>query len=118
MAGRWDSVKRRPAGSFSNQRTIAFGFMVYESFESSGVARTGIVPMPKRGEQVLGGHEVLAVGFLKSEPDYVLVRNSWGSRKTGGRGWGIDGSGYFLMPWRMPAIGGDWTTIQRRIARH
>ncbi len=105
---------------FSNQQTIAFGFMVYESYESSAVARTGIVPMPKRGEQVLGGHEVLAVGFLKSEPEYVLVRNSWGSRKLGSRGWGIDGSGYFLMPWRMildPAICGDWTTIQRPIAR-
>lgn len=105
---------------FSNQQTIAFGFVVYESFESSAVAKSGIVPMPKHGEEILGGHEVLAVGYLKSEPDYVLVRNSWGSRKTGGRGWGIGGSGYFLMPWRMildPALCGDWTTIVRPIAR-
>jgi C1A family cysteine protease len=104
----------------SNQQTIAFGFAVYESFETSAVAKTGIVPMPKDGEEILGGHEVLAVGYLKSEPNHVLVRNSWGSRQTGGRGWGIDGTGYFLMPWRMildSAICGDWTTILRPVAR-
>jgi C1A family cysteine protease len=105
---------------FSNQQTISFGFDVYESFESSTVAKTGIVPNPKPNEEILGGHEVLAVGYLKSEPDYVLVRNSWGCRHTGVKGWGINGSGYFLMPWRMilnPDICGDWTTIVRPIAR-
>jgi len=105
---------------FSNQQTISFGFTVFESFESSAVAKSGIVPMPKPGEAILGGHEVLAVGYLKDEPDYVLVRNSWGSRKSDGKPWGLDGSGYCLMPWRMildPAIAGDWTTIIRPIAR-
>ncbi len=105
---------------FSNQQTISFGFTVFESFESSAVAKSGIVPMPKPGEAILGGHEVLAVGYLKSEQDYVLVRNSWGSRKSDGKPWGLDGSGYCLMPWRMildPAIAGDWTTIIRPIAR-
>ena len=105
---------------FSNQQTISFGFTVFESFESSAVAKSGIVPMPKPGEAILGGHEVLAVGYLKSEPEYVLVRNSWGSRKSDGKPWGLDGSGYCLMPWRMildPAIAGDWTTIIRPIAR-
>ena len=87
----------------------------------AGLKRLALVPMPKRGEQVLGGHEVLAVGYLKSEPDYVLCRNSWGSRKTDGHRWGIDGSGYFLMPWKMilnPAISGDWTTIVRPLRRY
>jgi C1A family cysteine protease len=106
---------------FSNQQTISFGFTVYESFESATVARSGVVPMPKRGEQILGGHEVLAIGYLKSAPEHVLVRNSWGSRRFGSRGWGLNGSGYFLMPWRMildPEISGDWTTIVRPIYRH
>lgn len=75
----------------SNRQTVAFGFTVYESFESAEVADTGIVPMPKHDESVLGGHEVLIVGYLTSHPEYALVRNSWGTS------WGI--SGYFLMPW-------------------
>jgi C1A family cysteine protease len=92
----------------SNKQTIAFGFSVYESFESQEVARTGIMPVPTRSESQLGGHEVLAVGYLKSEPNYVLVRNSWGTD------WGLDG--YFLMPWAIvldPYQSSDFWTIVR-----
>ena len=92
----------------SNRQTIALGFSVYESFESPEVAQTGIVPLPSRGEKVLGGHEVLLVGYLKDQPNYGLVRNSWGD------GWGI--KGYFLMPWAylMDAhLASDFRTIRR-----
>jgi C1A family cysteine protease len=75
----------------SNQQTIALGFSVYESFESNTFARSGIMPFPKSGERLLGGHEVLAIGYLEQYPDYVLCRNSWGT------GWGLEG--YFFMPW-------------------
>ncbi len=96
----------------SNKQTISFGFSVYQSFESPDVARTGIVPMPGQGESQLGGHETLVVGYLKSEPNYALVRNSWGA------GWGI--GGYFLMPWQYlldTNLSGDWTTIQRPVGK-
>lgn len=77
---------------FTQRQTIAFGFSVFDSFESQRVADTGIVPYPDTTrEQMLGGHEVLAVGYLKSHPEHVLVRNSWGDD------WG-DG-GYCLFPW-------------------
>jgi C1A family cysteine protease len=92
----------------SNRQTIAFGFTVYESFESQEVAQTGIVPMPSRDERTLGGHEVLIVGYLKSEPNYGLVRNSWGT------GWGMQG--YFLMPWAYIVdanLASDFRTIRR-----
>lgn len=82
-----DAIK----AALSNRQTIAFGFSVYSSFESSKVATTGIVPMPAKTEAHLGGHEVLAVGYLEAQPDYVLCRNSWGT------GWGVDG--YFFFPW-------------------
>jgi C1A family cysteine protease len=92
----------------SNRQTIAFGFSVHESFESEPVAQTGIAPLPTRGEKVLGGHEVLLVGYLKDEPNYGLVRNSWGA------GWGI--KGYFLMPWAYfldAHLASDFRTIRR-----
>ncbi len=68
---------------------MLFGFTVYESFESDEVARTGIVPMPQKGEQVLGGHAVLAVGYDTSK-NVVYVQNSWGPD------WGD--KGFFYMP--------------------
>ena len=63
---------------------VVFGFTVYESFESDEVAKTGIVPMPTAGEQVLGGHAVVLVGYDSSTKRF-LVRNSWGSD------WGLQG---------------------------
>jgi C1A family cysteine protease len=95
----------------SNRQTCAFGFTVYESFESPEVAKTGIVPMPGRGEKVLGGHEVLMVGYLKDEPNYALVRNSWGT------GWALEG--YFLFPWAyvLSQLASDFRTIRRPLAK-
>lgn len=97
--------------ALSNNQTVAFGFTVYESFESSSVASSGIVPMPAPDEKVLGGHEVLVVGYLKSEPHYALVRNSWGTS------WGQ--SGYCLFPWTYlidKSLTSDLVTIVRSVA--
>jgi C1A family cysteine protease len=44
---------------------VVLGIDVYASFESDTVAKTDKVPMPKRGEKLLGGHAVLAVGYKK-----------------------------------------------------
>ena len=85
---------------------FSFGFTVYESFESDGVARTGVVPMPKPEEQVLGGHAVFCVGFSDSLQCFI-VRNSWSSR------WGDNG--YCYMPYAMltnPGIASDFWTIR------
>lgn len=100
----------------SNGQLVSFGFTVYESFESDEVTRTGIVPMPKSSESVLGGHEVLLCGYLKSQPDYGLVCNSWGSVQTDGTKWGLDGSGFFLMPWRM-LLSSDLVSDLRTVVR-
>ena len=49
-------------------QTVAFGFTVYSSFESNGVTDTGNVPMPNPNyERILGGHEMLAVGYDDSQ---------------------------------------------------
>jgi len=77
-------------GCLASGYPFVFGFTVYASFESAAVARTGNVPMPKSGENVVGGHAVLAVGYDNQKRVFV-VRNSWGN------GWGAQG--YFYMPY-------------------
>src|SRR5439155_1322751 len=87
---------------------FVFGFTVYESFESERVAATGIVPMPRPREKVLGGHAVLAVGYDDAKKRF-LVRNSWGT------GWGMQG--YFTMPYDYLAsrdLSDDFWTIRRQ----
>ena len=45
------------------QQPVMIGISVYTSFESDTVAKTGIVTLPKKSEQLLGGHAVLVVGY-------------------------------------------------------
>jgi len=99
---------------------FVFGFSVYESFMSADVAKTGEVPLPPRGEQLIGGHAVLAVGY-DDKIQRFIVRNSWGT------GWGM--KGYYTMPygyltdpglardfWAIHAVEPD-TTTRRRATR-
>ena len=85
---------------------FVFGFSVYESFESPKVASSGVVPMPRMGERVLGGHAVVASGY-EVKASRFLVRNSWGGR------WGMNG--YFTMPFAYltdPYLSADFWTIR------
>jgi C1A family cysteine protease len=77
-------------GCLASGYPFVFGFTVYESFESTKVAKTGIVPMPAKKEQTVGGHAVLAVGYNDSQSRFI-VRNSWGPS------WGM--AGYFTIPY-------------------
>lgn len=85
---------------------VIFGFTVYESFMSAAVAKSGVVPMPKKSERVLGGHAVLAVGYDHAATR-VIVRNSWGD------GWAK--AGYFTMPYAYltsPALSDDFWKVE------
>lgn len=85
---------------------FVFGFSVYESFESAGVAKTGVLAMPKADERQLGGHAVCAVGY-DDKSKRLLVRNSWGTA------WGM--KGYFTMPYDYAAdrdLSDDFWTIR------
>jgi len=91
----------------SNGYPITIGFTVYSSFESATVARTGIVPMPRRGEQILGGHACCIVGYNNAK-NWFIVRNSWGVK------WAD--KGYFYMPYAYftnPNLASDAWTAQR-----
>jgi C1A family cysteine protease len=70
---------------------VAFGLLVYSSFESVEVAHSGLVPVPDQStETMLGGHAMLIVGYDQGRQCF-LVRNSWGPN------WGI--GGYCWMPY-------------------
>ncbi|HBN09378.1 MAG TPA: cysteine peptidase [Cyanobacteria bacterium UBA8530] len=95
-----DQVKNQLASG----NTVAFGFRVFKSFmDKNGVAATGIMPMPKPGEQLLGGHAVLAVGYDDAKK-VLIVRNSWSA------GWGD--KGYFYMPYENMKYSMDFWTAK------
>ena len=77
---------------------VEIGFTVYSSFESDAMASTGIYNPNPSNESVLGGHEVLCVGYDVGAaatirpagcPPALLIQNSWSAS------WGL--SGFFWM---------------------
>jgi C1A family cysteine protease len=71
---------------------VVIGMELYDSFESDLVRSTGMVPVPEKWEQSLGGHAVCAVGYKKiNRKDHIIIRNSWGD------GWGDNGYCYVPM---------------------
>jgi C1A family cysteine protease len=97
-------------GCLASGYPFVLGFSVYESFESEEVAKTGDAPMPGSGEQLLGGHAVLAVGYDDKAQRFTL-RNSWGP------GWGK--KGYFTLPYAYlldSNLSDDFWTIRAVVA--
>ena len=58
---------------------VVFGFKVYDSFMAHECADTGIVPLPKNGENFHGGHCVTIVGWDDKDKCF-LIANSWGTK--------------------------------------
>lgn len=84
---------------------VVLGISLYTSFESPKVARTGVVPMPKLLERLIGGHAVMITGYDKSTKLFK-VRNSWGSD------WGD--KGYFYIQFNyVKKFGADLWTIRK-----
>lgn len=78
-----------------------FGFTVYSSIPPSGDGR-GEIPYPKRGERVLGGHAIVAVGYddnkiIGADQGALMIRNSWGTE------WGMGGYGW--LPYKYVEMG-------------
>lgn len=78
-----------------------FGFTVYSSIPPSGDGR-GEIPYPQRGERVLGGHAIVAVGYddnkiIGADQGALMIRNSWGTE------WGMGGYGW--LPYKYVEMG-------------
>ena len=85
------------------KKPVLIGVDVYESFEDIG--KDGYIPMPKRDEQLLGGHALNIAGYFYKKDDniissifnhtkykglYFIIRNSWGTD--------FGDKGYLYMP--------------------
>ena len=73
--------------ALASSNPVVIGIPIYKSIESHSVNKTGIIPTPKRKEELLGGHAVVACGYDKKKK-MVRFHNSWGIK------WGDGGYGY------------------------
>lgn len=91
-----------------------FGFTVYDSIKQASA--TGKIPFPCKGESVMGGHAVDAVGYdnkmkIKNTKcgqettGALLIRNSWG------KSWGDDGYGWLPYEYVLKGQADDWWTL-------
>jgi C1A family cysteine protease len=96
------AVKNAIAGG----NPVVAGFMVYSSFMTKSVSKTGMMPYPNiRSERSLGGHAVCLVGFDDATGRFI-AKNSWGT------GWGD--KGYFYLTYdviKNPQMSGDFWVI-------
>lgn len=86
---------------------FVFGIVCYKSLESEEVTKTGVVPMPKEGEEVIGGHAIFGCGFLEDKKQFIF-RNSWGES------WGDQGYGYIPYDYLLNSdLASDFWTVTR-----
>ena len=95
-----------------------FGFTVYSSINQAD--ETGKIPFPARGEKILGGHAVAAIGYddkmkitdagsRKTETTgALLIRNSWGT------GWGEGGYGWLPYDYILKGLAEDFWSILKK----
>ncbi len=67
---------------------FVFGFMVFKSYQSEQVRKTGRIPYPEQFDKRIGAHALLAVGYDDTQ-EHFIIRNSFGAQ------WGENGYGYF-----------------------
>jgi C1A family cysteine protease len=92
---------------------IVLGIAVYTSFESTQATKTGIIPMPKSTESLLGGHCMRLIGYsdvksLGVPSRHFIFQNSWGT------GWGT--KGFCFLPYSYilsTSLAADLWTIRK-----
>jgi C1A family cysteine protease len=106
-----DRIKTNLAASLPSM----FGFTVYSSI--SQAEKTGAIPFPTRGEKVVGGHAVVAVGYddgkkiknsnrgSEETTGAFRIRNSWGTD------WGEEGYGWLPYEYVLLGLAVDWWSL-------
>ncbi len=87
------------------QNPVIFGISLFSGMESDTVSETGMIPLPRSDENLLGGHVLSAVGY-DDRHQYFIVRNSWGA------GWGDRGYGYLPYAYATdPGLSADFWAL-------
>jgi len=93
-----------------------FGFTIYSSYTQTSTNK-GKFPFPAKGETIVGGHAVLAVGYddtlviqnadptAKPTTGALLIRNSWGTN------WGDSGYGWIPYEYVLQSLAVDWWSL-------
>jgi C1A family cysteine protease len=76
-----------------------FGFTVYSS-----ISNDALIPFPKQGDQVEGGHAIMAVGYDDAKKA-LLIRNSWGIS------WGDKGYGWLPYDYVSRGLADDFWSL-------
>ena len=97
-----------------------YGFTAYQSIEQADSMNEGAIPYPVRGERIISGHALIAVGYddekrivntRKGGIETVgafKVRNSWGVN------WGADGYGWMPYQYILAGLADDvWSILQQ-----
>lgn len=92
-----------------------FGFRVYSSINQANT--TGKIPYPHSGDQPVGGHAVVAIGYddemkikhsnatAPTLKGALLIRNSWGTS------WGDGGYGWLPYEYVLRGLAVDWWSL-------
>jgi C1A family cysteine protease len=105
--------------TLASQLPIIMGFTCYQSLMTPQVATNGKIPYPTNGEQVVGGHAVLMVGYddavTISNPNggaattgAFLIRNSWGAS------WGLGGYGWLPYKYAETGLSDDYWCLLKQ----
>jgi C1A family cysteine protease len=79
-----ESIKR---ALFQSKAHLSMGVTLYESYRR-GANNNAVLPIPKSGERVIGGHNMALAGYTR---DHMIFKNSWGD-------WG-GAKGLLYLPW-------------------
>lgn len=85
---------------------VIIGFSVYDNFESTDMEKTGILHLPESGDQMIGGHCVLVIGYDDTK-NLAKIRNSWGT------GWGPFDGNFFMDYGYFDQLVSDCWTIRQ-----
>jgi C1A family cysteine protease len=81
---------------------VVAGITLFEGMSRSEVSKTGVIPLPEKKEQIVGGHAIVIVGY-DDETRRLKFVNSWGKK------WGDHGFGYLPYDYAKKYMSDAWT---------